>query len=678
MGHVVNAKAMRVGWSTIWCDQWYSELQYYSEYLHSIFRIRYYLVYIFTRRHFDKKSIIYSHFEILRHYKNLYVEIYLYSGKLETDYEDYKFNFFYRLYNLERNRDPETREPMFLQMALKLVLIFDWIHFFSSKKLRKKDLLAFIVFLREYEVSVITQYLRKLSFKKYFLWSRPKPPIDFKKRRLVRSIVSKFLGEEIKAESKYDRVKKAFEANLPLLTKNKKLILGYKLDITKNLKKRRKKSWAFRRYLRYLTSIGYFGPRGRRRKHRSKKYFKKHIFTYSKSDVYLFMLLFISFLSAKIYIGKASVWKQPNRNTVLRRFYMAGAAFKEMSAHIGPFSAILGYTFQNLGKFSKVYINFFLTNNNCVNAKFLSRFIGRKLKQNYPLRELLNPIRKELTYIIALTKQGRNSFLLKSKEKYIVNLKNLALRRSYFKTLLSALFVLYRKHINFYFAKNKIWLNLELLLLFIWFNANITDCNQKLVWTVGNYFLNRCGYLCFFDYKMPTKLFSRMFVPKIKLLYAFAQRGRFFGFFNVLYNSIYASKLVFFDLFYFDVTYRMPSVYLRALYINYNRYLRFNYWQYNYRWVVNESGMNHLKSRIAEFTKANNLKGYKMHLKGRFTRKQRAASYWFSKGKVPLNSIDSFVDFAFFTIPLKNSAITVKIWLYKSSDLLHTYFLRIN
>ena len=86
MGHVINAKAMRIGWSTVWSDQWYSEVQYYSEYLHAIFRIRYYLIYIFTRKHFDKKAIFYSHFEIIKYYKNLYVEIYLYSGKLETDY----------------------------------------------------------------------------------------------------------------------------------------------------------------------------------------------------------------------------------------------------------------------------------------------------------------------------------------------------------------------------------------------------------------------------------------------------------------------------------------------------------------------------------------------------------------------------------------------------------------
>jgi len=42
MGHIVNAISLRVGWNTNWCDKWFSELQFYPEYLHSIFRIRFF------------------------------------------------------------------------------------------------------------------------------------------------------------------------------------------------------------------------------------------------------------------------------------------------------------------------------------------------------------------------------------------------------------------------------------------------------------------------------------------------------------------------------------------------------------------------------------------------------------------------------------------------------------
>ena len=78
MGHLINSKSMRIGWTQNWVDQWYTEIYYYSELLHTLFKIKFYLIYIFTRRHFDKKAIFYSHFEIIKNYKKLYIEIYYY------------------------------------------------------------------------------------------------------------------------------------------------------------------------------------------------------------------------------------------------------------------------------------------------------------------------------------------------------------------------------------------------------------------------------------------------------------------------------------------------------------------------------------------------------------------------------------------------------------------------
>jgi hypothetical protein len=59
------------------------------------------------------------------------------------------------------------------------------------------------------------------------------------------------------------------------------------------------------------------------------------------------------------------------------------------------------------------------------------------------------------------------------------------------------------------------------------------------------------------------------------------------------------------------------------------------------------------------------LYGYKFHFKGRFTRKQRAASLWFSKGAVSSSAMNANVDYGFYTIRLRYSVCTVKIWLYK-------------
>lgn len=60
-------------------------------------------------------------------------------------------------------------------------------------------------------------------------------------------------------------------------------------------------------------------------------------------------------------------------------------------------------------------VNFFLISNDSVTAKFLSRFIAKKFKQNYGLRQLLNPIKKELCImssfsIYSLSEFSRNLF----------------------------------------------------------------------------------------------------------------------------------------------------------------------------------------------------------------------------------------------------------------------------
>ena len=59
------------------------------------------------------------------------------------------------------------------------------------------------------------------------------------------------------------------------------------------------------------------------------------------------------------------------------------------------------------------------------------------------------------------------------------------------------------------------------------------------------------------------------------------------------------------------------------------------------------------------------LYGFKFHFVGRFTRKQQSASMWFRQGFLPSSSMDTEVDYGMFTLPLKFSACTVKVWLFR-------------
>lgn len=72
--------------------------------------------------------------------------------------------------------------------------------------------------------------------------------------------------------------------------------------------------------------------------------------------------------------------------------------------------------------------------------------------------------------------------------------------------------------------------------------------------------------------------------------------------------------------------------------------------------IVRVKARDHVKSFLY---------GFKFHFVGRFTRKQQSASMWFRQGFLPSSSMKAEVDYGIFTIPLKFSACTVKVWLYK-------------
>jgi ribosomal protein S3 len=58
--------------------------------------------------------------------------------------------------------------------------------------------------------------------------------------------------------------------------------------------------------------------------------------------------------------------------------------------------------------------------------------------------------------------------------------------------------------------------------------------------------------------------------------------------------------------------------------------------------------------------------GYKFHFVGRFTRKQQSANLWFTKGVLPYSSAKIKLDYSFYSVVLRYSVCTIKVWLYKS------------
>lgn len=112
----------------------------------------------------------------------------------------------------------------------------------------------------------------------------------------------------------------------------------------------------------------------------------------------------------------------------------------------------------------------------------------------------------------------------------------------------------------------------------------------------------------------------------------------------------------------------------RYITFNFNRFILCKYWSYNEYIIAENIKYNSLKARIKKSIKGG-LLGFKLKLSGRFSRKQRASLTWFSYGRVPLTTMNTIIDYDFFSAPIVNSLVTIKIWLHCSKSY-KNYYLR--
>lgn len=96
-----------------WCDQWFSNDLYYTEFLYSCFRIRYYLIYYFFGKHIEKKGSFYSHFEILKPLKNCFIRLFYYDGIVETEYDEFIIGFFDQIPIIQRENRKKREKAKF-------------------------------------------------------------------------------------------------------------------------------------------------------------------------------------------------------------------------------------------------------------------------------------------------------------------------------------------------------------------------------------------------------------------------------------------------------------------------------------------------------------------------------------------------------------------------------------
>lgn len=321
MGHLINPVAVRVGWLSSWSDSWFSEYIYYPEYLHAIFRIRFFLIYFFSSKVIEKIGYFYSHFEIVLKYNYLYVRVFFYDGQVEGIMDNLFFNHHLDVKRL--NFNPERRLPMRFFEAWKVLVVFNWIHSF-------------------------------------FIYSWPFKKIKY----LIRAI-----------------------------------------NLLDNFN-------VYRYFLSWEFQVRCRGSAART------------------------LFLYTLYIHVKYKIDKTYAKKGSSTNLILSRFVYCMALHYWNESLFLNFSMFLSFVFSNLSYFIKNFIDFFALNSFAINARFLSRYIAKKLKQNYSLTELINPITTELKILSSFYKYSMREhfyhFLKYSREKNNVSI----FRRGIFRTSL--------------------------------------------------------------------------------------------------------------------------------------------------------------------------------------------------------------------------------------------------
>lgn len=559
MGHIVNAKGMRLGWVSNWCDQWFSELQFYPEYLHSIYRIRFFLIYFFNMHALEQRGFFFSHFDIIKIYKNLKINIFYYDGQGESLYTDMIFDYTVAVLRDIDNDDPETKVWEGLFEPLKILIIFNLLFEFNMLEWNS-------------------------DIKKYIMKALSSGNMRYIKHIFINNILY------------YNK-----ECNI-LLSK-------------------------------YVFFLFYF--------------FNKNL--YKKTNLY-----------SRCYL-----------EAVLKRFFFILAGFDWMYTFFIYVSEILMFILSILNPYFKLYTSFYAISNNCVNAKFLSRFIARKFAQNYGFYELINPIRRELRVVCKETKGSYGGVFFNKLKDRIDFGKIKIYRKSLFKSFLTYLFINFNKYSFKFFNKNFTWFSLNMLYIYIWMNNTLISINKLITFSI-KYYLRRSAFSYFFsgNFKNHIKIFNRFFYPNKNAVMFFLPKINFTGFFNYIYEDFITNKnIIFINILILNKN----MSYFRYAQHHFNRYMQYNFWMYNDGLFFLTAKYNILKRRILK-PKKGGLFGFKMQCSGRFTRRQRASSIWFSYGSTPLNTIKERIDYSFFSIPISNSKITIKVWLHLNNTYPNWYF----
>jgi hypothetical protein len=561
MGNLINPISLRLGWTYNWEDDYFVEPIYYPEYLHIVFKIKLYLVYFFNSAAFENKlAIFYSHFDVIKVYKNLIARIFLYHGKVESLVSDFYYDNFKEIKKDKIICGLLSRRRAYLDFGhietFMLLLVFKFFATFYWKEWPLTFIRKFINILEAADLSALRVMLKK-------------PPY---------------------------------------------------CNMNKNLR----------------TSLIYF------------------------CSIYIYLF----------NIGDEDDILD-NFSDVIRQFLFGlfwincfNVVFKNIAKWL---SSIFSFIFGLNHIITKIYI----ISNDDVTAKFISRFMARKYDQGSAVMDMINPLTKELKTVV----ENLRDYSVKAALKDSKSGGFLMYYRGIFKNFLMIMYSAFAQEIYKFYKNKYIWLTFEFLILKI---QNIKKFkNIKILIGLSKKLVkNKIGFFLFFNTKFI--FFKKLIFNTVLAWNSFFLRSviDFYDFYNHVIEELDTLNYVFF----WNSNIQINAGIIQRYLVNLNRFIKNAYFNFNF--LYNVSFLNKRKMRAAISTKIKNLKGegilgFKFQIKGRFSRRQKVSSVYFKHGLMPVNTISANIEYAYYVIPIENSATIVKVWIYRNNNYFTNWFLKI-
>jgi hypothetical protein len=433
----------------------------------------------------EKRGILFSHFYIYKFLKNLLIKIFLYNTDLEKN--SYSFyargvgifsdSFYYRLKKKKKKKEPHCYDRYKPDLFFPFFIYYVY---FSREKVnrdnRKKKSFIFNIlnvekiknkrlkfhFLKKYDnkkrVKLIESYFESLK----------NGNLDFFFKNLNITRESRYFSNAFGYEKKFKRLNSK-KVNLGFLDffiylffkinmldrknddlarssrkkRNIEMVLNYSLKIKKLI-------FLLKKFLKLKLRLGLRGEKRRKRGVR---------------NFILFLVFILNIFYKMRYAKGRKKFKLGDLNMKLVRLFIFNRILTQFAFFYGNFlSHIVSILIKNI---KKSFFKFCFVTNNSINAKFIARYIGLKLKKKFPLFFVINPLKKEFKKL-ANKKKKRKLDLLYNHFNYGSKLDKFSMTfKDGFKNFLSVLFNKFLSKSLFFYRNSKTLITTDIYIYFL-------------------------------------------------------------------------------------------------------------------------------------------------------------------------------------------------------------------